>query len=81
MNKKGTVLHYVISTITAIVSIVLLVIAVTNLRTGLIPEAENAFMLSFALMFILVIYLFFIRKHFISFSPINTNNIKISFIF
>lgn len=62
MNKKGTVLHYVISTITAIVSIVLLVIAVTNLRTGLIPEAENAFMLSFALMFILVIYLFFISR-------------------
>ena len=62
MNKKSTVLHYAICTVTGLISIVLQVIAVIDLRTGLIPEAENAFLLSFALMFIVVLYMFFLSR-------------------
>ncbi|MBR6403528.1 MAG: GGDEF domain-containing protein [Eubacterium sp.] len=78
MNRKNTVLHYVISICTAIISLVLQVTAIVYLRTGLYNEAETAFLLSYALIAVVLLYLYFIC-HLVNKIRIKAKNHSITF--
>ena len=60
MNRKNAVLHYVISICTVLFSLGLQVMGIVYLRTGLYSDSETAFLLSYALIVVVLLYLYFI---------------------